>query len=454
MTGPRTLQGRVATIGAAGLLVTALLSSQSAVADRSSEVRAPRGLTEAVTSPLGAPVPAQWLKAFNHYRALAGLPPVTEDTVTLSSGFTWSNGARKHSKYMVFEGITHYESTSSPFYTAEGDSAGRNGNVMTSSLYETTSRSAIESWITAPFHAIGMLDPKLARTGYGEFKKQRNGNQFGATVDVLRGLEASAGPGVTFPIMFPANDKTVYLDRYPGGEIPDPLTAANGQCNSYAAPTGLPIYLLLDSEEELQSTSFKRGANDLDHCAYDDDGYTGSEPGDSGMGPRNAIFLIPKKPLASERRFHVSITTSGGTYSWFFRTGDIKAPWSKVKKPASSQLYDRDTLSKIVGTASGDTQRVHTAIGATELGSNFKCRFLKADGSFTSKRDCSRQVWLKATGKANWSRALSKKLPPTYPQGKYAADYYYVFSRAADEVGNVEIEPEYTGKYHAFHVKK
>lgn len=427
------------------LLATLALAQVASAKVRSRAPRASGGVVVAAgaTSPQGSPVPSNWLAAFNYYRNMAGLPDVTENTTAEDPpGFTWGEGGVLHSKYMVFEGITHEEDPGSPRYTEAGDLAGRKGNVMTSQRLDVTSAEAIESWITAPFHAIGMLDAKLAETGYGQFRKARGvgKNQFGATVDVLRGRTATPNPSI-FPIMFPGDGAEVFLDRYPGGEMPDPLAVPD--CSAYDPPTGLPIYLMTATEEEYVSSTFTRGTNDpadLAHCAYDDDGYSGSEPGHGGMDPREAIFLIPKRPLASEKTFNVSITTNQNTYSWSFETGDVKPPSSKVVKPAHAKQYDQDALDKVNGTASSESERVDVAIAGLKNVGDWTCKYLKADGTFSALRSCFDQLWLKANGTADWSRKFGTKLPPAGTGGTFKQ--YMAFSRATDEVGNVERDPD------------
>ena len=51
--------------------------------------------------------------------------------------------------------------------------AGANGNVAASSDATKTDRRFVEQWITAPFHAAGMLDPKLATSGFGAYRQGR-----------------------------------------------------------------------------------------------------------------------------------------------------------------------------------------------------------------------------------------------------------------------------------------
>jgi hypothetical protein len=168
------------------------------------------------------------------------------------------------------------------------------------------------------------------------------------------------------------------------------------------------------------------------------------------MEARNAIFLIPKKPLASEKRYSVEIQTEDDTYNWSFRTGDTKPPRTKITKPEMRETYDQDRLEKIVGTSSPDTEQVDVAV-ARHINGTLKCRFLKKDGSFTDKRQCYRDIpWLKARGTADWSWRLPRKLPPSVQGNEYSA--YLAFSRATDEVGNVEPTPPETNKFTLFTV--
>jgi hypothetical protein len=164
------------------------------------------------------------------------------------------------------------------------------------------------------------------------------------------------------------------------------------------------------------------------------------------MAPRNAIFLIPKNPLASEKTFNVSITTDGGpsegdqVYSWSFETGDVKAPTSKVVKPAHAKSYDQDDLNKVNGTASGESERVNVSIAGLKNVGDWTCKFLKANGTFSALRSCFDQLWLKANGTANWSRKFGTKLPPAGTGGTFKQ--YMAVSQAIDEVGNVERDPD------------
>ncbi|TME55247.1 MAG: CAP domain-containing protein, partial [Chloroflexi bacterium] len=102
-----------------------------------------------------------WLNQFNMWRASTGLPNVTEVPL-------WSSGDYSHALYMVKNNlVTHYETVGTPYYTSAGDTAAQNSNIYVSSSTATTDEQAIDWWMQAPFHAMGMMDPRLTQTGFG-----------------------------------------------------------------------------------------------------------------------------------------------------------------------------------------------------------------------------------------------------------------------------------------------
>ena len=118
----------------------------------------------AAVTPSAQPVRAAppWLDYVNSLRANANLPSVTENT-------TWSAGDLAHAQYMVTNNtIGHSETPGNPGYSDAGNTAAQNGNVAVSAGSTTyTYQNAIDSWMTGPFHGIGIVDPMLAQTGFG-----------------------------------------------------------------------------------------------------------------------------------------------------------------------------------------------------------------------------------------------------------------------------------------------
>jgi hypothetical protein len=267
-------------------------------------------LNGASGAPAGTP---SWLQAVNDYRALGGLPPVTEEA-------SWSAGGVLHSKYMVKTGtIGHDEDPGSPWYTTEGDAAAENGNVAVSGTTAYTDVDAINDWISGPFHGIGILDPALERSGFGSFREAGAPWEAGATLDVIRGLDGSPA---TSPVMWPGNGAVHPLRSYDGNEFPDPLTS----CSGLSAPTGPPVYLMLTTTPDVTAHSFSHNGAALGHCVFDGTDYQNPDQGQENLGRavlggRNAIVLMPNAPLSSGETYDVSITSNGQTYAWSFTTG-------------------------------------------------------------------------------------------------------------------------------------
>ncbi|MCA1706887.1 MAG: CAP domain-containing protein [Actinobacteria bacterium] len=387
-------------------------------------------------------VPAEWLGVVNYYRGLANLPPVTEKA-------SLSENDLKHAKYMVKnQVIGHSEDPSLPFYTIGGDLAARNSN-LTHSEYAPTAPQAIASWMTAPFHALGILDPRLKRVGYGKFREHGHDRsfEFAAALDVLQGLGDSSG--TTLPVQYPAPNKKTFLAKYSGGESPDPLTS----CPGYSAPTGAPIMLQLTSFAPVVTSSLQDGnGNVLDHCVFDSSTYVNPSSGVQNdaravLAARSAIVMIPKAPLTSGTTYQVSITAGLSTTAWSFKVGDVTAPITKVTTPVHGTTYDRDRLRALEGTAAGDdTRRVQ--ISLAKYMDNRTCRFWT--GSKFVTRGCTDRIWINAQGTGSWSYSLPSKLASSIGDSTIAN--YVLWSRGKDASGNVESSFKLGRNYAGFNV--
>ena len=282
----------------------------------------PTGLTSEVYLPLIAkpsfltpPPPGDWLAYVNYYRATANLPPVSEQS-------DFSAGDRLHARYMVKNDIIeHTEDPTNPWYTQEGYNAAQSSNLAASYEVDRTDEWAIDSWMQAPFHAVGVLDPELLQVGYGSYREADGRLQMGAALDVTRGLTHTPPATMRFPIRWPANGISVPIGQH-WGETPDPLTS----CPGYSAPAGLPVILQIglgNVTPDVTAHSFFQGTAPLDHCVFDETSYvnpdsTQQELARDILGSRDAIVLIPRAPLTAGMSYTVSITTNGWTYSWTF----------------------------------------------------------------------------------------------------------------------------------------
>jgi hypothetical protein len=291
-----------------------------------------------------------WLDRLNAWRAATNLPPLSENT-------TWDAGDSAHSLYMVKnDQVTHYELSTLPYYTVAGDTAARNGNIEVSSTTSTSDESAIDWWMGAPFHAMGMMDPRLTSTGFGSYREVKSGWQAGFTLDTLRGNSFTGG---TYPVFFPANGAAVPLTTYSGNEFPDPLQA----CSGYSTPTGLPVFVEVGGNVATTVTahSFTGNGAPLDHCVID----SNSPSVGSNLTSRGGVIVIPRQPLQQGVQYTVALTVNGAPYTWTFGVSGagailppIPAGWTSLGGVAESGT----------GVSSWGSTRVDAFIRGTDNG--------------------------------------------------------------------------------------
>jgi uncharacterized protein YkwD len=254
-----------------------------------------------------------WLATVNGWRALAGLPAVTENP-------EWSQGDFAHARYVVREDVVgHTEDPSSPDYSDEGLAAAQNGNVAGTSDLEANDGWAIDAWMTGPFHAVGIIDPLLQVSGFGIFHEAGQQLQTGAVLDVLRGRTGTAG---TSPVVLPSDGSVLPVGRYGGNEAPDPLTS----CPGYEPPTGFPLIVLAgpgSSGTTVTDHSLTRDGAAVEHCVFDGSTYANPDPamqssGRNVLGSRDAVVIMAKDPLAKGGSYQASVTVNGETIAWSF----------------------------------------------------------------------------------------------------------------------------------------
>lgn len=259
-----------------------------------------------------------WLVYLNEYRAMANLPPVEENA-------NWSLGSRDHARYTVKNDVlAHEQEAGNKWYTKAGHAAAQSANIMASSNLLTSDYHAIDSWMQAPFHALGILDPALGQVGFGSYREADGALQMAATLDVLRGLN-QVQPGIQFPIRWPSDGTTVPIGHY-WGEYPDPLMS----CPGYETPTGLPIILQIGSGEltpVVNSYAFKHGSQSMESCVFSEATYANPNSDEQDLArailaERDAIVLIPRDPLTPGANYTVSITVNGDNYTWNFTVSD------------------------------------------------------------------------------------------------------------------------------------
>lgn len=269
--------------------------------------------------PVTAPAPGDdWLQVLNRYRAWSGLGPVTED-----SGL--SAGVAAHVRYLeltpdpYFTGIYvnwHEENPASPYYSLAGARAGVRSNLT----YAGTDLQAIESWVTAPFHAVGLMEPGLRTAGFS--LGSTASSRLNTGLDVLSGV-------VEVPdeeVLFPGPGSRVELNRFTG-ELPDPTEPCTYSADS---TWGLPIYALLTVDPTAVTTARLTypdgttvtgdGVSSRLCVLTEHNAYTSDPTYAYAMATyenRNMVLLFPDDPLAPGA-YSVQIETAGQTRSWSF----------------------------------------------------------------------------------------------------------------------------------------
>ena len=262
------------------------------------------------------PSPDGWLDHLNFYRAAARLSPVTENAA-------WSDADRKHATYIVKNDVLrHSEDPDNSCYTPEGQTAAQQSNLFHSSNRDDTDCGAIDTWMQSPFHAVGLLDPRLVQVGFGSFREARGNPRMGAALNVIAGL--SSAVKAPYPVFWPGRDTIIPLSLHSAG-TPDPLAS----CPGYTAPSGLPLILQIgpgNLTPEVSATSFTQSGRPLEHCVFDETTYRNPDRqqqqlGRGILGARDAIVLIPRFPLTAGTTYTASITANGQTSTWSFEIG-------------------------------------------------------------------------------------------------------------------------------------
>jgi hypothetical protein len=256
---------------------------------------------------------AGWLDTLNWYRVASGLPPVTENTV-------WSAGLEAHiaylantpQQYRVGEyANAHMENPASPFYSPEGDAAGRTSNLT---FHSESDQAAINLWMAAPFHAIGVL-----RSGLKEVAFYRDPVTGAAGLDVVRGLEPTYKSDL---VLFPGPGSTIELQSFLS-ESPNPLETCG-----YDGSAGLPLVAILPAKPDPEATATVTDVTGtvVPTCIVSEHTYVSTDPvyGPTGLSLLRAgtLFIIPRDALSSPR-YMVNLTQPGrADISWSFNVAE------------------------------------------------------------------------------------------------------------------------------------
>jgi Cysteine-rich secretory protein family len=330
-------------------------------------------LLSSVYRPVEAAAQPTWLTRVNQHRASAGVPLATENINATA-------GSAAHSRYLVLNReIGHDEQPGKPGYTEIGRRAGLTGNVAAGSGKVPTDTALIDTWMTVPFHGVGVIGPANTSMGFGTAKRganwaatqslffndfidandetsgdsvlegaleavyaydpslkgkgwSANGNVSkvtviieGRTFLVRNGVvsETTGKPEASATTVWPGNKQSVSLLGYAGSEWPDPLSS----CPGYTSKAGLPLYILRDRSTELRAATMSDGSGkSLPLCIISAQTFKGRDAGSQQTGrdvldSYGAVVLFPKQRLVVGSTYSVTAeTTDGERVAWSFTT--------------------------------------------------------------------------------------------------------------------------------------
>jgi uncharacterized protein YkwD len=256
----------------------------------------------------------EWLVLTNQFRLEADLPQLVENT-------DWSNGSVLHSQYMVNNTqAVHYEDINNTWYRGSGNEAGINGLIAVGGFSTAPDTWAIDYWMSATFHALPLMDPKLAEVGYGAFRDPATAFEMAATMDVERGRTSEVTQD-TYPVLFPADGGRTWVLANRLGEFPDPLVSCG-----ISRPTGPPIIIQIgdgDQTPNVTGSSLMKDGQAIPHCVIDETSYTNPNRDRQRIGrevldKRDAIILIPHAPLEADSLYSVEVDVNGENIIWEF----------------------------------------------------------------------------------------------------------------------------------------
>ncbi len=300
------------------LTPTAVCAADTSRAEPSPTAPPPPPTPEPQPSPTIVALDADWLRYLNIFRDAARLPPLREDSA-------WSAESGLHSRYMVMTGhVGHSEEAGSPYFTQVGNAAGDTGNIAIGNLSSAPFEWAINYWLSAPFHAVPMLDPQLSVTGFGEYRDVAGVLKVGATLDVERGRGPLPNECELPHLLARRRQRTTWVLRYSLPEFP----AALSHCTGYVQATGAPIILQIGDGSltpNVTATTLMHDGQPLAHCQFDETNYTHPDAWTQRsarqiLAQRDAVVIIPFAPLTPDATYAVRVDANGQTYTWSFRT--------------------------------------------------------------------------------------------------------------------------------------
>ncbi|MEN9934878.1 MAG: hypothetical protein RLZZ387_1457, partial [Chloroflexota bacterium] len=152
--------------------------------------------------------PTDWLAWVNHYRAVAGVPPVTDDAEL-------NDNCWQHARYMAENNhLAHAQDSTKPYASPAGNLCASKADVWIAQSTRLSPPDSVEGWMASAGHRLWLIYPTTTTFGYGFYT---SASRQAAALDVLSHTRFEADTRFTgWPLRYPAADQVgVRSDRYP-----------------------------------------------------------------------------------------------------------------------------------------------------------------------------------------------------------------------------------------------
>jgi len=301
----------------------------------------------------------------DYFRQLAGLGGVTRNATMESQEATHVRYLANHA--LACERDVHDELTTkigscgpNPYATTGGKTAANNSDITRSSA-SISDREAVTSWMGASFHALTILDPRLASTGYAAYYTAKpTGSKpvawpYTAGLDVFRGRTGRYGGQV---IAYPGVEAaTPVLSYRVGTETPEPFTStlATSPCRSWASKTLVSAPIIVQWPKASQANTTSGVITDLSTgtklatCSLNAASYpAGSTANRALVGTSTqvtkAAFYYASLPFVAGHRYQ--LTVAGSLITTFYAT-TLPAPphiWATLAIGSATPYWRDSTL--------------------------------------------------------------------------------------------------------------
>ena len=251
-----------------------------------------------------------WLDRVNLYRSQAGLDPVRERD-------DLSTDARSHSRYLVINGrVSHDQDLSLPGASQAGHDSGMRSNVYGTTASDVSDVTAVDGWVTGPFHAVGFLTPSLREVGYGAWRDaDADVIRMAATLDIYGG-ERDWSRTIDRAYAWPGDGSVVPVNRHIT-EWPSP----RDHCRDH---DGLPVLAFFERAPSVSDATFTHDGDELPFCVFDgsdfrSDDSAAQQTGRAILSSTNTVVLMAEEALTPGERYCFSVRSRGESVRSCFR---------------------------------------------------------------------------------------------------------------------------------------